>query len=79
VGTMAASLTGMGVFKITGYALNGFDYTPYLLTIGLSVVVAFLGTLVGKLVIDRISETVFRTVFRVFVTVTALRMVYLSF
>lgn len=79
VATMAASLTGMGVFKIAGYALNGFDYTPYVLTIGLSVVVAFLGTLVGKLVIDRISETVFRTVFRVFVTVTALRMVYLSF
>lgn len=79
VGTMAASLTGMGVFKITGYALNGFDYTPYLLTIGLSVVVAFLGTWAGKLVIDRISETVFRTVFRVFVTVTALRLVYLSF
>lgn len=78
VGTMAASLTGMGIFKITGYALNGFDYTPYLLTIGLSVIVAFLGTLVGKLVIDRISEAVFRTVFRAFVTVTALRLVYLS-
>lgn len=78
VATMAASLTGMGVFKVTGYALNGFDYTPYLLTIGLSVLVAFLGTLLGKLVIDRISETVFRTVFRVFVTVTALRLVFMS-
>jgi uncharacterized membrane protein YfcA len=78
VATMAAALTGMGVFKVAGYALNGFDYTPYLLTIGLSVVVAFIGTFVGKLVIDRISETVFRTVFRVFVTVTALRLVYLS-
>jgi uncharacterized membrane protein YfcA len=78
VGTMAASLTGMGVFKIAGYALNGFNYTPYLLTIGLSVIVAFLGTLVGKLVIDRISELVFRTVFRALVTVTALRLVYLA-
>jgi bacteriorhodopsin len=26
VGTMAAALTGMGLFKIAGYALNGFDY-----------------------------------------------------
>ncbi len=25
VGTMAASLTGMGIFKISGYAINGFD------------------------------------------------------
>ena len=79
VGTMAASLTGMGAFKITGYALNGFDYSPYLLTIGLSVLVAFVGTWVGKLVIDRISETVFRTVFRLLVTVTALRLVTMSF
>ena len=79
VATMAVALTGMGVFKIAGYALNGFDYTPYLLTIGLSVLVAFLGTLVGKLVIDRISETVFRTVFRLFVTATAIRLLYLAF
>lgn len=78
VGTMAVSLAGMQVFKITGYALNGFDYTPYLLTIGLSVLVAFLGTWAGKLVIDRISESVFRVVFRALVTVTALRLVYVS-
>jgi uncharacterized membrane protein YfcA len=78
VATMAAALTGMGFFKIAGYALNGFDYRPYLLTIGLSVLVAFLGTLVGKLVIDRISETAFRLVFRLFVTVTAIRLLYLS-
>lgn len=78
VGTMAACLTGMGAFKITGYALNGFDYRPYLLTIGLSVLVAFAGTWAGKLVIDRISEAVFRSVFRLLVTITALRLVYVS-
>lgn len=78
VATMAASLTGMGIFKTIGYALNGFDYRPYLLTIGLSVVVAFVGTMVGKLVIDRISEKVFRAIFRVLVTVTAIRLVVIS-
>lgn len=78
VGTMAMGLTGMGVFKITGYAVNGFDYRPYLLVIGLSVVVAILGTWVGKLVIDRISETVFRVVFRLFVTLTAVRLIWVS-
>lgn len=75
VATMAASLTGMGVFKIAGYAGNGFDYRPYLVTIVLSVLVAFVGTWVGKRLIDRISEAVFRTVFRLLVTLTAVRLI----
>ena len=44
----------------------------------LSVLVGFAGTWVGKLVIDCISEAVFRAVFRLFVTVTALRLVFMS-
>ena len=78
VGTMAMGLTGMGAFKITGYAVNGFDYRPYLLVIALSLIVAILGTWVGKLVIDRISEKVFRVVFRLFVSLTALRLIWVS-
>lgn len=78
VGTMAAGLTGMSIFKIAGYALNGFDYRPYLAVIALSVLVAFIGTWVGKQIIDRISERVFRLVFRALVTVTALRLVYVA-
>lgn len=76
VGTMAACLTGMSIFKITGYATNGFDYTPFLQVIVFSIAAAFVGTWVGKLVIDRISEALFRGVFRVLVTVTALRLMY---
>ena len=78
VATMAASLTGMGLFKITGYTLIGFDYTPYFRTIVFAIAAAFLGTWIGKLVIDRISERVFRTVFRTLVTLTALRLLYVG-
>ena len=78
VGTMAVALTGMSVFKITGYALNGFDYRPYFLTIALAVLAAFAGTWVGKAIIDRISETTFRFVFRALVTLTAIRLLYTS-
>lgn len=78
VGTMAMALTGMGVFKITGYAINGFDYRPYLPVIAMSVVAAVFGTWVGKLIIDRVSEKTFRVVFRLFVTITALRLVWVS-
>ena len=78
VGTMAVALTGMGVFKIAGYALNGFDYGPYLATIVLSIIAAFVGTWVGKLIIDRVSERTFRLVFRVLLTLTAIRLVYVA-
>jgi uncharacterized membrane protein YfcA len=78
VGTMAVALTGMSVLKITGYTLNGFDYRPYFLTIALAVIAAFAGTWVGKAIIDRISETTFRFVFRALVTLTALRLLYMS-
>jgi len=78
VGTMAACLTGMSVFKITGYALNGFDYRPYFGIIGFAVLAAFLGTWVGKQIIDRISESTFRVAFRLLVTVTALRLLYVA-
>lgn len=78
VATMGASLTGMGLFKISGYALNGFDYVPYLQIIGFAVAAAFVGTWVGRMVIDKISEELFRTVFRALVTLTALRLLYVA-
>jgi len=78
VGTMAACLTGMSIFKITGYVANGFDYTPFLQIILFSIAAALVGTYVGKLVIDRISEALFRAVFRVLVTVTAVRLLYVG-
>ncbi|MGB5491468.1 MAG: sulfite exporter TauE/SafE family protein [Woeseiaceae bacterium] len=78
VATMAASLTGMGIFKISGYTLNGFDYGPYIQIIVFAIAAAFLGTWIGKMIVDRISEALFRTVFRVLVTVTALRLLYVG-
>ena len=78
VGTMAVALTGMSLFKITGYAVNGFDYRPFVAVIVLSVVAAFLGTWLGKRINDRVSESTFRFVFRALVTVTALRLLYVN-
>ena len=79
VGTMAACLTGMGFFKIAGYAWHGFDYSPFLQIIVFSIIAALIGTWIGKLLIERISETLFRSVFRLLVTVMGLRMLYVAF
>ncbi|MGB5332798.1 MAG: sulfite exporter TauE/SafE family protein [Woeseiaceae bacterium] len=78
VGTMAACLTGMSLLKIAGYTFNGFDYAPYLQIIAFSIAAAFLGTWLGKMVVDRIPESLFRAVFRVLVTVTAIRLMYVG-
>jgi uncharacterized membrane protein YfcA len=78
VGTMAGGLTGMGVFKITGYIVVGFDYSPYLVTIAAAVAVSFLGTAVGKHLGNRLSEDKFRFIYRVLITITALRLLYVG-
>ncbi len=76
VGTMAGGLTGMGIFKIAGYVFYGFDYSPYLVTIVAALAVSFLGTSIGKKLGSSLSEDKFRFVYRVLITITALRLLY---
>jgi len=78
VGTLGGCLAGMSVFKITGYALFGFDYSPYYFVIAAAIAVSFAGTAVGKMIVDRLSEAVFRMIYRVLITVTALRLLYIA-
>ena len=75
---VAVALTGMSLFKILGHTFNGFDYRLFAAVIVLSVLAAFLGTWVGKRINDRVSESLFRFVFRALVTVTALRLLYVN-
>lgn len=78
VGTMAGALTGMGVFKIAGYAYYGFDYGPYLAMIGAAILMSFAGTAVGKWLGESLSESKFRLAYRILVTLTALRLMYVG-
>ena len=76
VGTMAGGLTGMGVFKIAGYIFYGFDYSPYLWMIIAAIAVSFLGTALGKRLGHSLSEDKFRLIYRLLITITALRLLY---
>jgi uncharacterized membrane protein YfcA len=78
IGTVGGALAGMGLFKISGYVLNGFDYTPYLAVIAVAILLSFVGTWLGKRLVDRMSERFFRLAFRALVTLTALRLVYVN-
>ena len=78
VGTMAGALLGMSALKIAGYVGVGFDYSPYYTVIAAAVVANILGTIVGKRLGEFLPERWFRLVFRILVTVTALRLLYVG-
>ena len=76
VATLGGCLLGMSIFKIAGYAYFGFDYRPYFGMIAAAVAISFVGTAIGKRIVDRLPEKRFRLIFQVLVTVTALRLLY---
>jgi len=78
VGTLGGCLSGMSIFKIVGYASFGFDYSPYFHVIAAAIAVSLFGTAIGKLIVNKLSEQKFRFIYRVLITVTALRLLYVG-
>jgi len=78
VGTLGGCLSGMSIFKIVGYASFGFDYSPYFHVIAAAIAVSLIGTAIGKVIVDKLSEQKFRIIFRALITVTALRLLYVG-
>ncbi len=76
VGTMAGCFVGMTVFKVFGYAYFGFDYSPYLVVILASIFASLLGTWMGKRLSEQLPEQAFRLIYRILITVTAIRLLY---
>lgn len=74
VATIAGTLLFMALFKSAGYMLAGFDYSPYLLVIGLSWVMGITGTIIGKMCLDILPDRYFRLLIRIVVTLFALRL-----
>ena len=75
-GTLAACLLALDVLKATGYVSFGFSYLDFIPHIIGATVAGFAGTWVGKRVTHHISEDLFRRVFRILVSLVALRLVY---
>lgn len=77
-GTLAVCLLVLDAMKATGYVLAGFNYLEYLPHIVFSTIAGFLGTWAGRRITHQISEDRFRQVFRIFVTLIALRLVWVG-
>lgn len=76
IGTFAACMTLKHGLKVTAFAAVGFAYLPWLPLVGLMVVSGFLGTVVGRQIVNRMPEARFRTAFKVLLTALALRLLY---
>ena len=74
--TLAGSLLMMGILKFVGYVSFGFNYLDYIPLIVAATLAGFAGTWVGKRVSHHISETLFRQVFRIIMTVFAARLLF---
>ncbi|MBX2825253.1 MAG: sulfite exporter TauE/SafE family protein [Gammaproteobacteria bacterium] len=75
-GTLASCLLIMDVFKLYGYFYYGFNYLDYLPHILAATIAGIIGTWCGKRITHRISEQLFRTVFKTIITLVALRFLY---
>ncbi|MEM8979489.1 MAG: sulfite exporter TauE/SafE family protein [Pseudomonadota bacterium] len=78
-GTLAACLLTLDIMKMTGYVSLGFRYLDYLPHIIGATLAGFAGTWAGKQVTHKVSEQLFRRVFRALVTLLALRLIYKGF
>lgn len=74
--TIALSMLIMSAFKIPAYAITGFDYSLYLNEIIAGTIVAPLGTWVGMHLLVKMSEHMFVTVFKLLLTVVAVKLVW---
>lgn len=76
VATAASCMITQHVLKVVAFGYLGFHFLPWLPIVAAMVIVGFLGTLSGRKLLDRIPEHLFVQVFRVVVTLLALRLLW---
>ena len=75
-GTLAASLFAMDIFKISSYMFNGFSYQRYLPHLCAATVAGYIGVWAGKRASSFISDKTFRVVFKIIITLVAVKFIY---
>lgn len=78
IATLAAMTSVQQVLKIGLFGFFGFVFADWYLTIALMVSTGYLGTLTGKLLLDRIPAEKAQPVLKFILTVMALRLVYMG-
>lgn len=78
-GTLAACLFIMDLFKISSYVINGFSYLAYINQLLAAALFGFIGAWWGKRVSLSISQQTFRAIFKLIITVVALKLFLAGF
>jgi uncharacterized membrane protein YfcA len=64
--------------KIIIFGFLGFAFGPYISLISLMVLTGFLGTLLGRSVVVRVNEKIFRKILNAFLIILALKLIFTS-
>jgi uncharacterized membrane protein YfcA len=76
VATQSVFMTFIHGLKVVVFGTLGFSLGAYLPLIAAMVATAFLGSLFGRSILDRVPEKAFRRLFQAVLTVLALRLLY---
>lgn len=78
VATAATCMITQHILKIVAFGFLGFQFSPWLPIVAVMIASGFLGTLSGRSLLDRIPEHVFVQVFRLVVTLLAVRLLWVA-
>ena len=76
VSTHAVVMSIQHGFKVIAFGIVGFTFGPYVPLLAGLLLFGFIGTYVGGLVLNRLSEPVFRSGLRLILTLLSLRLLY---
>jgi uncharacterized protein len=75
VATLAGIMTAQHVFKVIGFAVNGFDFSRWLPLVAAMIASGLAGTACGSLLLSRLPEMHFRSGLRLVLTLLSLDLV----
>ncbi len=75
IGTKAACQTQGHLAKIIVFGIAGFAWSQYSLLLGLTIIAVIAGTVVGSRILDRVNERTFVVLYKLTLTLIAVRMI----
>ena len=76
VATHAACMTVQHSLKVAAFGFLGFAFLPWIPVLVAMIAAGFVGTLLGKRLLDRLPHRAFKRVFKAILTILALRLLY---
>lgn len=76
VATHSAMMTSQHLLRVIAFGFLGFAFGPYLPLIIAMIISGFLGTVIGRQVLLRIDDKIFRTGLNIILTILALRLIW---